>query len=309
MTPAATTFHTPRAAQRHPTTEPPWVRRLLIGTALTFMVLFLVLPLIFVFTQAFAKGIGFYLHTLNDPMAWSAIRLTLLAAAIAVPLNCVFGVCAAWAIAKFDFRGKNVLLTLIDLPFSVSPVISGLIYVLVFGAQGWLGLYLNAENPKFPWLANWLNEHNFHIIFAVPGIVLATIFVTFPFVARELIPLMQAQGRTEEEAARVLGASGWQTFWRVTLPNIKWGLLYGVILCNARAMGEFGAVSVVSGKIRGQTNTIPLHIEALYDDYNFTGAFAGASLLAFLALITLGLKTWVEYKNARLNQTEEKISP
>jgi len=304
MTPAATTFHTPRAAHRHPTSEPPLVRRLLIGTALTFLLLFLVLPLVFVFTQAFAKGLGFYFKTLADPNAWSAIKLTLLAAGIAVPLNCVFGVCAAWVIAKFDFRGKNVLLTLIDLPFSVSPVISGLIFVLVFGAQGWLGLYLNADHPRFPWLANWLNEHNFHIIFAVPGIVLATIFVTFPFVARELIPLMQAQGRTEEEAARVLGASGWQTFWRVTLPNIKWGLLYGVILCNARAMGEFGAVAVVSGRIRGQTNTMPLHIEALYDDYNFAGAFAVASLLAFLALLTLGLKTWVEYKNAAHNETD-----
>ena len=304
MTPAATTFHTPRAAQHRPTSEPPLVRRLLIGTALTFLLLFLVLPLVFVFTQAFAKGLGFYFKTLADPNAWSAIKLTLLAAGIAVPLNCVFGVCAAWVIAKFDFRGKNVLLTLIDLPFSVSPVISGLIFVLVFGAQGWLGLYLNADHPRFPWLANWLNEHNFHIIFAVPGIVLATIFVTFPFVARELIPLMQAQGRTEEEAARVLGASGWQTFWRVTLPNIKWGLLYGVILCNARAMGEFGAVAVVSGRIRGQTNTMPLHIEALYDDYNFAGAFAVASLLAFLALLTLGLKTWVEYKNAAHNETD-----
>ena len=196
------------------------------------------------------------------------------------------------------------MLTLIDLPFSVSPVISGLIYVLVFGAQGWLGHYRDAEQPWLPWLQNWLNEHNFKIIFAVPGIVLATIFVTFPFVARELIPLMQAQGRSEEEAARVLGASGWQTFWRVTLPNIKWGLLYGVILCNARAMGEFGAVSVVSGKIRGETNTIPLHIEALYDDLNIAGAFAVASLLAFLALITLALKTWVEYQHARQNQTK-----
>jgi sulfate transport system permease protein len=283
---------------KHSTSETPWVRRLLIGVALAFIGLFLVIPLIFVFTQAFAKGIGFYFHTITDPMAWSAVKLTLLAAAISVPLNCVFGVCAAWAIAKFDFRGKNILLTLIDLPFSVSPVIAGMIYVLVFGAQGWLGLWLNADNPTFPRLANWLIDHNFKIIFAVPGIVLATIFVTVPFVARELIPLMQAQGRNEEEAARVLGASGWQTFWRVTLPNVKWGLLYGVILCNARAMGEFGAVSVVSGKIRGQTNTIPLHIEALYDDYNFTGAFAVASLLAFLALITLGLKTWVEYKNA-----------
>ncbi len=305
MTPVATTFHVPhQVVHRRTTGEPPWVRRLLIGVALGFIGLFLVLPLVFVFTQAFAKGVGFYFHTITDPMAWSAVKLTLLAAAISVPLNCVFGVCAAWAIAKFDFRGKNILLTLIDLPFSVSPVIAGMIYVLVFGAQGWMGLWLNADNPTFPKLANWLIDHNFKIIFAVPGIVLATIFVTFPFVARELIPLMQAQGRNEEEAARVLGASGWQTFWRVTLPNIKWGLLYGVILCNARAMGEFGAVSVVSGKIRGQTNTSPLHIEALYDDYNFTGAFAVASLLAFLALVTLGLKTWVEYKNAAQNETE-----
>ncbi len=306
MTPAATTFHLPHpAVRRHTTSEPPWVRRLLIGLALGFISLFLFLPLIFVFTQALAKGIGFYFHTITDPMAWSAIKLTLLAAAISVPLNCVFGVCAAWAIAKFDFPGKNILLTLIDLPFSVSPVIAGMIYVLVFGAQGWMGLWLNADNPSFPWLANWLNEHNFKIIFAVPGIVLATIFVTFPFVARELIPLMQAQGRSEEEAARVLGASGWQTFWRVTVPNIKWGLLYGVILCNARAMGEFGAVSVVSGKIRGETNTLPLHIEALYDEYNYAGAFAVASLLALLALVTLGLKTWIEHKNAALNETEK----
>ena len=305
MTPAATTFHTPhRTGQSRSTTESPFVRRLLIGVALIFLSLFLVVPLVFVFAQAFAKGVGFYFHTLSDPNAWSAIKLTLIMAGIAVPLNCVFGVAAAWAIAKFDFRGKNILLTLIDLPFSVSPVISGLIYVLVFGAQGWLGHYRDAEQPWFPWLQNWLNEENFKIIFAVPGIVLATIFVTFPFVARELIPLMQAQGRSEEEAARVLGASGWQTFWRVTLPNVKWGLLYGVILCNARAMGEFGAVSVVSGKIRGQTNTIPLHIEALYDDYNFTGAFAVASLLAFLALVTLVLKTWIEHQHARQHETE-----
>ncbi|HEY2329626.1 MAG TPA: sulfate ABC transporter permease subunit CysW [Verrucomicrobiae bacterium] len=306
MTPAATTFHVPhRAGHRRTTSESAFVRRALIGVAFVFLSLFLFIPLVFVFTEAFAKGIGFYFRTISDPMAWSAIKLTLLAAAISVPLNCVFGVCAAWAIAKFDFPGKNILLTLIDLPFSVSPVIAGMIYVLVFGAQGWLGLWLNSDSPKFPWLANFLNDHDFKIIFAVPGIVLATIFVTVPFVARELIPLMQAQGRSEEEAARVLGASGWQTFWRVTLPNIKWGLLYGVILCNARAMGEFGAVSVVSGKIRGQTNTIPLHIEALYDDYNFTGAFAVASLLAFLALITLVLKVWVEYKNATLNSADK----
>ena len=294
MIPVATTLRAAQA-QRRSTTEPPVVRRLLIGVALAFLSLFLFMPLISVFLQAFAKGLGFYFTTITDPMAWSAIKLTCIASGIAVPLNCVFGVCAAWTIAKFDFRGKNILLTLIDLPFSVSPVISGLIYVLVFGAQGWLGLYLRADHPWLPWLANWLNDHDIKIIFAVPGIVLATIFVTFPFVARELIPLMQAQGRTEEEAARVLGANGWQTFWRVTLPNIKWGLLYGVILCTARAVGEFGAVSVVSGKIRGQTNTVPLHIEALYDDYNFTGAFAVASLLALLALVTLSLKTWIEH--------------
>ena len=300
MTPATTTnLPIPsQTAARRSTAEPAWVRWLLISIAVAFLGLFLVIPLVSVFTQAFAKGIGFYFATLSDPIAQSAIRLTLLAAAISVPLNCIFGVCAAWAIAKFDFWGKNVLLTLIDLPFSVSPVIAGLIYVLVFGAQGWLGLYMNADHPALPWLANWLNDHDFKIIFAVPGIVLATIFVTFPFVARELIPLMQAQGRTEEEAARVLGASGWQTFWRVTLPNIKWGLIYGVILCNARAMGEFGAVSVVSGHIRGQTDTIPLHVEILYNEYNFTGAFAMASLLTFLALITLALKSWVEYKHA-----------
>lgn len=294
MTPVATTFHTPhRTGHRRSTTESALVRRLLIGVALIFLTLFLFVPLVSVFTQAFAKGIGYYFQTIRDPLAVSAIELTLLTAIIAVPLNCVFGVCASWAIAKFDFPGKNILLTLIDLPFSVSPVIAGLIYVLVFGAQGWFG--------------PWLSDHDIRIIFAPAGIVLATIFVTFPFVARELIPVMQAQGRTEEEAARVLGASGWQTFRHVTLPNIKWGLLYGVILCNARAMGEFGAVSVVSGKIRGQTNTIPLHIEALYDDYNFTGAFAVASLLALLALVTLGLKTWVEHKN--IAQNAEEISP
>jgi sulfate transport system permease protein len=289
MTPVFTSTVPHWAVRHRPTNEPPFIRWLLIGITLLFLGLFLVLPLISVFVQGLAKGIGFYFHTLADPMAWSAIKLTLIAAGIAVPLNCIFGVAAAWAIAKFDFRGKNILLTLIDLPFSVSPVISGMIYVLVFGAQGWFG--------------PWLSDHNIRIIFAVPGIVLATIFVTFPFVARELIPLMQAQGRTEEEAARVLGASGWQTFWRVTIPNIKWGLLYGVILCNARAMGEFGAVSVVSGHIRGRTNTIPLHVEILYNEYNFTGAFAVASLLTFLALVTLALKTWVEYRNSELRGT------
>ncbi len=268
----------------HRMTESPFMRGLLILIALAFIGLFLVIPLISVFAEAFRQGAGYYFHTLRDPFTIDAIELTLLAAVISVPLNCVFGVCAAWAIAKFDFPGKSILLTLIDLPFSISPVISGLIYVLVFGAQGWFG--------------PWLIEHNIRIIFAVPGIVLATMFVTFPFVARELIPLMQAQGRTEEEAARVLGASGWQTFWRVTLPNIKWGLLYGVILCNARAMGEFGAVSVVSGHIQGKTDTIPLHVQILYEGNDFTGAFAVASLLTFLALITLVLKSWIEYKHA-----------
>jgi sulfate transport system permease protein len=273
----------------HRMSEPKIVRWILIFIALAFMALFLVVPLISVFAEALKQGFGFYFQTLRDPLTLSAIKLTLIAAGISVPLNCIFGVAAAWAIAKFDFRGKNILLTLIDLPFSISPVISGLIYVLVFGAQGWFG--------------SWFSDHNIKIIFAVPGIVLATIFVTFPFVARELIPLMQAQGRTEEEAARVLGASGWQTFWRVTIPNIKWGLLYGVILCNARAMGEFGAVSVVSGHIQGQTNTIPLHVQILYESDNFAGAFAVASLLTLLALVTLVLKTWVEYKNTALRGT------
>lgn len=282
----ASTLPAPRrAAQRRVTAEPPFVRWLLISGALLFLGLFLVVPLAAVFAEAFAKGVGFYLHTFNDADTVAAIKRTFIVAGIAVPLNCVFGVAAAWAIAKFDFRGKTVLITLIDLPFSVSPVVSGMIFVLLFGAQGLLG--------------PWLSAHNLQIIFAMPGIVLATIFVTFPFVARELIPLMQAQGRTEEEAAHVLGASGWQTFWRVTLPNIKWGLLYGVILCNARAMGEFGAVSVVSGHISGPggTNTIPLHVEILYNEYNFVGAFAVASLLTFLALVTLALKTWVERKH------------
>src|SRR5208282_4196146 len=283
-----------RAAPRRVTAEPPFVRWLLIGVALLFLGLFLVVPLAAVFAEAFAKGLGFYLHTFNDPNTVSAIKLTLITAGIAVPLNCVFGVAAAWAIAKFDFRGKTVLITLIDLPFSVSPVVSGMIYVLLFGAQGLVG--------------PWFIEHNIQIIFAVPGIVLATIFVTFPFVARELIPLMQAQGRTEEEAARVLGASGWQTFWRVTIPNIKWGLLYGLILCNARAMGEFGAVSVVSGHIRGVTNTMPLDIQVLYDDYDSAGAFAVASLLAFLALVTIALKAWGERKGAVLRPIEEEFS-
>ena len=290
MVPASNLTAPRRAAPRRVTVEPPFVRWLLIGVALVFLGLFLVVPLAAVFTEAFAKGVGYYFHSFDDPNTLAAIKLTFIAAGIAVPLNCIFGVAAAWAITKFDFRGKTVLITLIDLPFTVSPVVSGMIYVLLFGAQGLVG--------------PWFIEHNIQIIFAVPGIVLATIFVTFPFVARELIPLMQAQGRTEEEAARVLGASGWQTFWRVTLPNIKWGLIYGVILCNARAMGEFGAVSVVSGHIRGQTNTIPLHVEILYNEYNFTGAFAVASLLTFLALVTLALKTWAERKNTALRGME-----
>ena len=273
-----------RFEARAATRETALVKWLILGTALTFFAVFLLMPLIAVFVEALRKGWETYLSALVDPDALSALRLTLLAAAIALPLNLVFGVCAAWAIAKFEFRGKHFLITLIDLPFSVSPVIAGLIYVLVFGAQGWFG----------PWLA----EHDVKIIFAVPGIVLATVFVTFPFIARELIPLMQAQGKEEEEAAVVLGANGLQTFWHVTLPNVKWGLLYGVILTHARAMGEFGAVSVVSGHIRGETNTLPLHVEILYNEYQFAAAFAVASLLALLALVTLGIKTWIEHRAA-----------
>jgi sulfate transport system permease protein len=265
-----------------PTLEPAWVRIALLTVAFAFLAIFLVTPLVAVFVEAFRKGWEAYLDAIVDPDALSAIKLTLISAGIAVPLNLVFGVAASWCIAKFEFRGKSVLLTLIDLPFSVSPVISGLIYVLLFGAQGWFG--------------PWLSAHDIKILFAVPGIVLATIFVTFPFVARELIPLMQAQGSEEEEAALVLGASGWDTFRRVTLPNIKWGLLYGVILCNARAMGEFGAVSVVSGHIRGETNTMPLQVEILYNEYNFSAAFAVASLLALLALVTLALKSFIDWR-------------
>jgi len=270
----------PVTTVRRATHEPRWVRWTLIGAALAFLTLFLFVPLAAVFYEALRKGVDVYLSSITEEDALSAIRLTLLTAAIAVPLNLVFGVAAAWAIAKFEFRVKNLLVTLIDLPFSVSPVVSGLIYMLVFGLQGWFG--------------ETLRDHDLKIMFAVPGIVLATVFVTFPFVARELIPLMEAQGKDEEEAAVVLGASGWQVFWRVTLPNVKWGLIYGVILCNARAMGEFGAVSVVSGHIRGATNTLPLHVEILYNEYQFTAAFAVASLLAMLALVTLALKTWVE---------------
>ena len=271
--------------RRHMTTEVARARWAFIILALLFMGLFLVLPLASVFAEALSGGWQSYLAALKEPDAWSAIRLTLLTALISVPVNLVFGIAAAWAIAKYEFRGKAVLTTLVDLPFSVSPVVAGLIYVLVFGAQGWLG--------------PWLSDHGIQIVFAVPGIVLATIFVTFPFVARELIPLMQAQGTDEEQAAVVLGASGWQTFWHVTLPNIKWGLLYGVILSNARAMGEFGAVSVVSGHIRGQTNTLPLHVEILYNEYQSAAAFAVASLLALLALVTLGIKSWVEWRHER----------
>jgi len=263
-------------------TEPAAVRWILTGTAFLFLGLFLFVPLVSVFSQALEQGVGTYFAAITEPDALAAIKLTLIAAGISVPLNLVFGLAAAWAITKFDFRGKSFLITLIDLPFSVSPVISGLIFVLMFGMQGWMG--------------EWLSAHSFRILFAVPGIVLATVFVTFPFVARELIPLMQSQGREEEEAALVLGASGFRTFYMVTLPNIKWGLLYGVILCNARAMGEFGAVSVVSGHIRGMTNTLPLHVEILYNEYNFTAAFATASLLAFLAIFTLVVKSLAEWK-------------
>ncbi|HRX85590.1 MAG TPA: sulfate ABC transporter permease subunit CysW [Phycisphaerae bacterium] len=275
----------PRSARA----ERRWTRWLLIGGSLGFLGLVLVVPLIAVFTEALRGGLRTYLASFADADARAAIWLTLTVAAIAVPANLVFGVMAAWAIAKFDFVGKSVLTTLIDLPFAVSPVVSGLIYVLLFGLQGWLG----------PWLA----EHNARVIFAVPGIVLATMFVTFPFVARELIPLMQEQGSEEEQAALSLGASGWQCFWRVTLPNVKWALLYGVILCNARAMGEFGAVSVVSGHIRGQTNTMPLHVEILYNEYNFVGAFAVASLLALLALATLAAKSAVEWRHRALRRS------
>ena len=277
------------------TTEAAWVRYTLIGISLVFLFLFLVLPLAAVFVEAFRKGFDAYWEALKEPDAWSAIRLTLITALIAVPLNLVFGISAAWCIAKYEFRGKSVLTTLVDLPFSVSPVVAGLVYVLMFGAQGWFG--------------PWLQEHDIKVIFAVPGIVLATVFVTFPFIARELIPLMQAQGNEEEQAAIVLGATGWQTFWYVTLPNIKWGLIYGVILCNARAMGEFGAVSVVSGHIRGQTNTMPLHVEILYNEYQSVAAFAVASLLALLALVTLVIKSVVEWRHEREMKTILDLPP
>lgn len=295
MSASATNPSRRAAPRRISTTEAPWVRYTLIALALAFVLLFLVLPLAAVFTEALRKGLDAYLEALREPDAWAAIRLTLLTAAIAVPLNLVFGVAAAWCIAKYNFRGKAFLTTLVDLPFSVSPVVAGLVYVLMFGANGWMG--------------PWLQEHDIKIIFAVPGIVLATVFVTFPFIARELIPLMEAQGNDEEQAAIVLGASGWQTFWHVTLPNIKWGLLYGVILCNARAMGEFGAVSVVSGHIRGQTNTVPLHVEILYNEYQSVAAFAVASLLALLALVTLVIKSVAEWRAERERRVLAELPP
>ncbi|MCZ8390560.1 sulfate ABC transporter permease subunit CysW [Achromobacter xylosoxidans] len=272
-------------------TEPRWVRGILLFLALGFLALFLLVPLAAVFYEAFRKGWQLYLEAIVEPDALAAIRLTLLVAVIALPVNLVFGVAAAWAITKFQFRGKQFLITLIDLPFSVSPVVAGLVFVLLFGTQGWFG--------------DWLQAHDLKIVYAVPGIILASLFVTFPFVARELIPLMQAQGSEEEQAALTLGASGWQIFWRVTLPNIKWGLLYGAILCNARAMGEFGAVSVVSGQIRGLTNTMTLHVEILYNEYQYSAAFAVASLLALLALVTLVAKNVVEWRNARYLKAAE----
>ncbi|MES2307906.1 MAG: sulfate ABC transporter permease subunit CysW [Verrucomicrobiota bacterium] len=272
--------------------EPPWVKGVLIAIAIGFLGFFLILPLLMVFASAFSKGIEVYFTSISDSTAFAAIRLTLICAIVAVPLNLVFGLAAAWAVTKFDFPGKQVLITLIDLPFAVSPVIGGLIYMLIFGAQGWFGSYLR--------------DHDIHIVFATPGVILGTIFVTFPFVARELIPLMQAQGNDEELAAITLGASGWQVFWRVTLPKVKWGLLYGVILSNGRAMGEFGAVSVLSGHIRGQTNTIPLHIEILYNEYQTAAAFAMASILTLLALVTLGVKIYIESKAAHEMKEESR---
>lgn len=279
---------------RDATREPKWVRYTLLSIALLFFLSCLILPLILVFVEAFRQGVEVYINALINPDTLSAVKLTLLTAAIAVPLNVIFGVAAAWAVAKFQFAGKSILTTLIDLPFSVSPVIAGLMLVLIFGMQGWFG--------------PWFMDHDIKVLYAVPAIVLATVFITVPFVARELIPLMEAQGTEEEEAAMVLGASGWQTFWKVTLPNIKWGLIYGVILCNARAMGEFGAVSVVSGHIRGETNTLPLHVEILYNEYTFSAAFAVSSLLALLAIVTLILKTWVEGRQEKQNKQHDSTS-
>jgi sulfate transport system permease protein len=278
----------PAAEARMPGPRPAPTRTLLIAAALLFLALFLVLPLLVVFVQALTKGLSAYIGAISDPMGWAAVKLTLTVAAIAVPCNLVFGVAAAWAIAKFEFRGKSALITLIDLPFAVSPVIAGLVFILLFGSHGWFGGYLKV--------------HHIRVAFAVPGIVLATMFVTFPFIARELIPVMQVQGKDDEETALSLGATGWQTFWRVTLPNIRWGLMYGVLLCNARAMGEFGAVSVISGHVRGLTNTMPLHVEILYNEYNYTAAFAVASLLALLALLTLAGKSFLEWRQPELKQ-------
>jgi sulfate transport system permease protein len=280
-------------ASRRGTEESPFVKWLLIGIALVFSLVFLLLPLVNVFAQAFAKGVGAFWQALADPDSWAAMKLTLLVSAIVVPANTLFGLAAAWAIAKFDFRGKSLLTTLIDLPFSVSPVVAGLMYVLLFGLQGYFG--------------TWLDERDIQIIFAVPGIVIVTIFITFPFVARELIPVMQAAGDAAEQAAQTLGASGWKTFWHVTLPSVKWGLIYGVILCNARAMGEFGAVSVVSGHITGLTDTMPLRVEKLYNEYNSVGAFAIASILALLALVTLGIKTWLEVRAQREEEAAQRV--
>lgn len=279
---------------RDATREPKWIRYTLLSIALLFFLSCLILPLILVFVEAFRQGVEVYINALINPDTLSAVKLTLLTAAIAVPLNVIFGVAAAWAVAKFQFAGKSILTTLIDLPFSVSPVIAGLMLVLIFGMQGWFG--------------PWFMDHDIKVLYAVPAIVLATVFITVPFVARELIPLMEAQGTEEEEAAMILGASGWQTFWKVTLPNIKWGLIYGVILCNARAMGEFGAVSVVSGHIRGETNTLPLHVEILYNEYTFSAAFAVSSLLALLAIVTLILKTWVEVRQEKQNKQHDSTS-
>ena len=276
---------------RDATREPTWVRYTLIAIALIFFLSCLILPLVLVFVEAFKQGVGVYMQALVHPDTLSAVKLTLLTAVIAVPMNVIFGVAAAWSVAKFNFPGKSILTTIIDMPFSVSPVIAGLMLVLIFGTQGWMG--------------GWLMDNDIKILYAVPAIVLATIFITVPFVARELIPLMEAQGTEEEEAAIVLGASGWQTFWKVTLPNIKWGLIYGVILCNARAMGEFGAVSVVSGHIRGETNTLPLHVEILYNEYTFSAAFAVSSLLALLAIVTLVLKTWVELRQEKQDKRND----
>jgi sulfate transport system permease protein len=277
------------------TEESPFIKWSLIVTALIFCFVFLLLPLVNVFVQAFSKGVAYYWESLVNPDAWAAIRLTLIVALVSVPLNVLFGLAAAWAIAKFEFRGKSLLITLIDLPFSVSPVVAGLMFVVLFGLQGFLG--------------PWLDAHDIKIIFAVPGIILATVFITFPFVARELIPVMQATGTDQEQAALTLGANGLQTFWYVTLPSVKWGLIYGIILCNARAMGEFGAVSVVSGHITGQTETMPLRVEKLYNEYNAPAAFAVASLLALLALLTLGIKTWLEWHQAREFARAQSILP